>query len=246
MRLLSLPVLTVLVCLCMDAEAAGDRLADVYYVIADQAIIYGQPDYTLPYHILHFRDEVEVLSAYGAWYHIRRKDGVTGYVQATALSNLWIRVLKSRQLLLVYSGLDLVHRYPADMGFNLADNKERRVSINDADSWRTPEGTFFVSNRNPRSQYYKSFVLNYPTPDYAEQGLEKGIITQAEYDAIVEAAKEFRSPPMNTALGGWIVIHGHGTGGETNWTRGCVALRDEHMDEIWDLIPIGTPVIIEP
>jgi len=38
-----------------------------------------------------------------------------------------------------------------------------------------------------------------------------------------------------------IEIHG---GGKDGLTRGCVALDDKEMDELFKLIPIGTPVTI--
>ena len=51
---------------------------------------------------------------------------------------------------------------------------------------------------------------------------------------------------MNTRLGGLIEIHGSGSGRQRAWTRGCVALRNVHMDELWEIVGVGTPVVIEP
>jgi hypothetical protein len=31
-----------------------------------------------------------------------------------------------------------------------------------------------------------------------------------------------------------------------DWTLGCVAVPDEEIDEIWSLVPVGTPVEIRP
>ena len=31
-----------------------------------------------------------------------------------------------------------------------------------------------------------------------------------------------------------------------DWTLGCIAVTDEEIDEIWNLVPIGTPVEIRP
>jgi len=31
-----------------------------------------------------------------------------------------------------------------------------------------------------------------------------------------------------------------------DWTLGCIAVTDAEIDEIWDLVPIGTPVEIRP
>jgi hypothetical protein len=100
-------------------------------------------------------------------------------------------------------------------------------------------------HKNPDSEFYKAFVLNYPKVEDARRGLENGLISQSQYDAIEQAQEEFRIPPMNTELGGWIEIHGDGTGDATAWTQGCVALRNGVMDELWDQVRVGTPVLVE-
>ncbi len=50
---------------------------------------------------------------------------------------------------------------------------------------------------------------------------------------------------MHTALGGMIEIHGDGTGVSNNWTQGCVAIHNTHIDKLWAWVEVGTPVIIE-
>ena len=122
---------------------------------------------------------------------------------------------------------------------------EARARLDEQDLWRTPEGTFFVTRRNPSSQYYRAFVISYPGPVHALRGLEAGIITEAQYETIVRAHQEGREPPQGTALGGLIEIHGSGSGRRTAWTRGCIALRNVHMDELWEIVQVGTPVVIE-
>lgn len=51
-------------------------------------------------------------------------------------------------------------------------------------------------------------------------------------------------PSLNAALGGDIFVHGGGTDGD--WTRGCVALDDTTMDDLFATVTAGTPVTIEP
>jgi len=31
-----------------------------------------------------------------------------------------------------------------------------------------------------------------------------------------------------------------------DWTDGCIAVTNEEMDELWKLVPIGTPIDIRP
>ena len=113
------------------------------------------------------------------------------------------------------------------------------------DHYRIPEGTFYITRKNPDSQYYRAFVVSYPNGEHAARGLRDGLISQAQHDAIVRAEQTFSSPPMGTRLGGLIEIHGQGSGRQHAWTRGCVALRNVHMDDLRDLVHVGTPVVIE-
>ena len=171
--------------------------------------------------------------------------GQRGYVRADDLSNVWIRVDKSERTTFVYRGAELLRTLPADVSISPED-KLRRSQLGETEHYRMPEGTFFVTRLNDRSQYYRAFVLSYPGPEHAQRGLEAGIIDQATFDAIVAADLAGEEPPMNTRLGGLIEIHGQGSGRRTAWTRGCVALRNVHMDELWDVVRVGTPVVIEP
>jgi L,D-peptidoglycan transpeptidase YkuD (ErfK/YbiS/YcfS/YnhG family) len=44
------------------------------------------------------------------------------------------------------------------------------------------------------------------------------------------------------------MIHGlkDGQPGPPDWTQGCIAVTNEEMDEIWSLVPDGTPIEIFP
>ena len=77
--------------------------------------------------------------------------------------------------------------------------------------------------------------LDYPTKESWEKFRErkaKGVI------------------PANAKIGGGIAIHGTWPNDDlvvddyTNWTQGCIALRNEDLDEIFTYVPIGTKVII--
>ena len=139
----------------------------------------------------------------------------------------------------------LVDVYEIDVGYNTFADKKRKGSPQNRDHWRTPEGTFYVVDKKTQSSFYKALVLNYPTVADAERGLAQDLISRSQYEAIVRAQKQRRMPPMGTELGGWIEIHGDGTGGATNWTQGCVAVRNPVMDALWLDVEVGTPVLIE-
>ena len=108
---------------------------------------------------------------------------------------------------------------------------------------RTPEGEFYICSKNSHSQFYLSLGISYPNREHAERGLRDGLITRAQYHQIVLALKRGSVPPQYTRLGGEIFIHGNGS--TRDWTWGCVALDDKDIRELFDAVPIGTPVTIE-
>jgi murein L,D-transpeptidase YafK len=98
--------------------------------------------------------------------------------------------------------------------------------------------------KNERSKFYLSLGLSYPNEEDAARGLREGLITRAQAASIVGAVRAGRCPPWDTALGGEILIHGGGTA--SDWTWGCVALENAEVKELFDAVPAGTPVRIEP
>jgi len=233
------------------AEHAGaqprDAPGEVYYTVDHQTTLFHVDDTTRAYLHLRFREPVYVMSRVDSlWNRVQTFDGANGLVRSDQLSNVWIRVVKSTQTLYVYNGKDLVGVYPTDLGYNFFADKEKRGSMAEPDHWRTPDGAFFVTAKNENSQYHRALVLNYPNAEDAERGLKDGLITEDEYRSIVDAEHSYRMPPMSTGLGGWIEIHGDGTGKRENWTQGCIAIMNVHIDAIWDWVEVGTPVLIDP
>ena len=153
------------------------------------------------------------------------------------LVNPGIVVVKSKRLLRLYSNDSLVKTYRVALGLSPVENKER------AGDRRTPEGEFYISVKNLRSQFYLSLGLSYPNREHAERGLRDGLITRSQYNRIIAALARKRTPPQNTRLGGEIFIHGNGS--KNDWTWGCVALDDRDIRELFDAVPVGTPVFIE-
>ncbi|MEL6443104.1 MAG: L,D-transpeptidase [Bacteroidota bacterium] len=193
---------------------------------------------------LEYRYAVQGLRRSGG-FQLVRQGFVEGWVRTNDLSNLWLKVSKEQRLLFVYEGHELVRTMEIDVSMNPTDDKVRRSRLGEHEHYRIPEGTYFVTRLNGRSKYYRAFVLNYPNAEDAQRGLREGLISAQQYATIVRAEEEFREPPQNTALGGLIELHGHGSGNQRAWTRGCVALRNVHMDMLWDNVRPGTPVVIE-
>jgi murein L,D-transpeptidase YafK len=138
----------------------------------------------------------------------------------------------------LYADGQVVRTYRIALGSNPSDDKVKQGDR------ATPEGDFYICVKNARSNFYLSLGLSYPNIEDAERGLRDKLITRAERDRIVRAIKNRQRPPWDTALGGEIFIHGGGTEGD--WTWGCVALANADIKELFDALPMGTPVRIEP
>ena len=154
------------------------------------------------------------------------------------MENPHIVIKKKKRLLEIFDGARLVRSYKLVLGF--APRGDKNVE----GDGKTPEGEFYVFTKNPESRFHLSLGLSYPNAAAARRGLKEKIITQEEHDAILKAIDEKQMPLQKTALGGEIYIHGGGT--QTDWTEGCVALKNEEIKEIFDQIPVGAKVKILP
>lgn len=149
-----------------------------------------------------------------------------------------IEVHKAERKLLLYSDGQLVRTYHVGLGLNPVGDKVR------SGDHRTPEGDFYIFIKNPNSAFYLSLGISYPNIAHAQRGLRDGLIGKAQHDQIVSASRLKKTPPQRTKLGGDIFIHGHGAG--SDWTWGCVALENEDIKELYEVIPVGAAVRIKP
>jgi murein L,D-transpeptidase YafK len=148
-----------------------------------------------------------------------------------------IVIKKAKKKLLLYSEEKLLRTYPVKLGFNPVGDKIRQGDK------RTPEGSYYICMKNPRSKYHLSLGLSYPSIEDAARGLEQKLITKNDHDRIIEKISKKSIPPWDTPLGGEIFIHG---GGETwDWTYGCVALRNQDIEELFKVVTVGTQVVIQ-
>jgi murein L,D-transpeptidase YafK len=89
---------------------------------------------------------------------------------------------------------------------------------------RTPEGDYRITYRNGRSRFHLSLRISYPDAADRRQALARGV-----------------DP------GGDIMIHGATPpGSRADWTEGCIAVTNAEMEAIWQRVPVGTPISIEP
>lgn len=129
-----------------------------------------------------------------------------------------------RRLSLVRDGY-VYRSYRVSLGQQPVGHKQREGDQ------RTPEGRYTLDWRNPDSCCYKSLHVSYPDEEDKRLAAERGV-----------------DP------GGLIMIHGQVNGwGWLGWlgpylyrTDGCIAVRNTHMEEIWNAVDDGTPIEIRP
>ncbi len=111
---------------------------------------------------------------------------------------------------------------------------------------RTPEGRYYVCEKRPRSRFRRFLGISYPNVDDAEKAYAERLISADEWADIFFANLRQTVPPWSTALGGRVGIHGYGGREElpVDWTQGCIAVSDADIDYLYDVVPLGTPVVI--
>jgi murein L,D-transpeptidase YafK len=149
-----------------------------------------------------------------------------------------IVVAKQARRLDLLSGSRLERSYAIALGRNSALDKS--VEGDEA----TPLGEFYICAKNPRSRHFLSVCLSYPNAEDAQRGLAAGLISAGEHEQILAAIRARRMPPQHTRLGGEIYIHGRGVHDDPHGTRGCIALNNGDMQDLYDRVGIGTSVTI--
>jgi murein L,D-transpeptidase YafK len=150
-------------------------------------------------------------------------------------------IWKSRRLMVLREGDEIVRRFEIVLGIEPDDPKLRRGDN------RTPEGTYFVSEKQTQPSFRRFLGLSYPNVSDAERALHGSLISQEEWADILFANLRGETPPWNTRLGGRIGIHGYGDRPELNidWTKGCIAVRNDDIEYLYARIRIGTQVHIK-
>jgi murein L,D-transpeptidase YafK len=108
----------------------------------------------------------------------------------------------------------------------LGDPRGNKVQAGDK---KTPEGVYTVDGKNPHSLFHRALHLSHPN-----------------------AADRERARKLGVSPGGDIEIHGlpaqyawlGRAQSATDWTTGCIAVSNPEIDEIWDMVAVGTPVEI--
>jgi murein L,D-transpeptidase YafK len=136
-----------------------------------------------------------------------------------------IRIEKAARTMTLLRGDAVLKTYKVALGGNPVGDK-----VQEGDR-RTPEGRYRITYKNTQSRYHLSLRISYP-----------------DATDIAEAAR------LGVPPGGDIMIHGlpngFGAAGKNHllrdWTDGCVAVTNDEIEEIWQIVDLGTEVDIRP
>jgi len=134
-----------------------------------------------------------------------------------------IVVKKSERRMELMSGDQVVRSYGIALGFAPVGDKQQEGD------GKTPEGKYRIAGRNASSAYHRSLKISYPDDTDRAEAAARGV-----------------------KPGGDIFIHGMPNwwllpgAAPVDWTRGCIAVSKAEIEEIWDLVPDGTPIEIRP
>lgn len=134
-----------------------------------------------------------------------------------------IQILKDKRLLIVFSGGQKIKTYNISLGKEPVGRKEIEGDA------KTPEGIYFVNEKNPKSGYHLNLGISYPNE--------------------IDKANAMK---LNKSPGGLIKIHGITNGfgfiGKFHrlfdWTQGCIAVTNSEIEELYENVPIGTEIEI--
>ena len=136
-----------------------------------------------------------------------------------------VLVKKSNRRLYLLRSNRIIADYPIRLGLNPRGPKLREGDF------RTPEGVYELSRRNPHSDFFLSLEVSYPNASDRDRARETGV-----------------------KPGGLIMIHGQPNAprkspvyyASNDWTDGCIAVSNSDMVEIWLRTSVGTPIEIRP
>ena len=140
-------------------------------------------------------------------------------------------VRKEERTLTVYRRTEQVKVYPIVIGIASYGPKVYQGDL------RTPEGVYRIASKRPHARWSRFMLLSYPNDQ--------------DRNRYAMALSEGRVPIIDghaPGIGGAVGIHGtdreDSNARGDDWTFGCISLLNQHIAELYDLIPIGTPVLI--
>jgi murein L,D-transpeptidase YafK len=141
----------------------------------------------------------------------------------------YVVVDKSDYELKVYDGDGWLITYPVVFG-----NDDLGDKLVQGDR-KTPEGTFTIVSKKMHSKWSRYLGIDYPIQESVD---------------LFNRRKQSGQIPAHAKIGGDIGIHGtwpregFAVDQYQNWTMGCISMKNEHVVQFYNMVPIGTRITI--
>jgi murein L,D-transpeptidase YafK len=172
----------------------------------------------------------------------------SGLVATAALAEFNGSVVPGRQTLEIWKSqrkMELRYGDYVDRTFAVMLGRAPRFAKEERGDYRTPVGRYYIAYKKP-SRFGRFLGISYPNIDDAERGYQRGLISADQWADIFFANLTYNPPTAGTPLGGMVGIHGFGSRDymPIDWTEGCIAVSNDEIEYLYEITPVGTPVII--
>lgn len=138
----------------------------------------------------------------------------------------FIAVDKKRRLVHLMQDGKIFRSYNAALGKSPTGKKTQ-----EGDN-KTPEGVYYIDYKNSASDYHLSLHISYPNQDDINNARKKGVSAGGDIFLHGLPNSKFKRAFINHP--------------KNNWTRGCVAVSNAEIEEMWDFVSKNTPVELCP
>jgi murein L,D-transpeptidase YafK len=138
-----------------------------------------------------------------------------------------IEIIKHKRELKLITNDRVVKVYHISLG-----NKSKGRKLEDNDG-RTPEGSYVISRKITDDPHHRRLQISFPNPEDRAQAKLQGKSLECAISIHGLPSYCYYVPQMVAQYQRWY-----------DWTNGNIAVTDLEIDEIFDLVDIGTPVII--
>jgi murein L,D-transpeptidase YafK len=145
-----------------------------------------------------------------------------------------IRVFKKEGELELFCSGARARTMAATFGANPIGPKEREGDE------RTPEGTYFITAKAKSERFHRFLAISYPNDEDRRRAKEKGIARPGGGIGIHGVRADLAGPARVWTR----LARSSGLSGVWGPTDGCVAIANEEVEGLYDLVPVGTRVTI--
>ncbi len=151
----------------------------------------------------------------------------TSAAPAPAVRATLIVVDKSDHVMHVYAKDKIIATYRVGFGTSPVGHKQQEGDR------RTPEGKYTLDYKNANSTFFKSIHISYPNA--ADKANAKRLGVKPGGDIMIHG--EANDPVVRAAIDRYPL---------PDWTYGCISMKNDDMQRLWNSVSVPIPIHILP